>query len=184
MSQKICSVCGRAFEGTTSAKYCSEDCRMAAHRMAKREYNRAHREKITEQRHKREQDAREEAIRRRQEQIARAESLDNKIKACHAAGQTYAQAQAAETIEQFARVEVPEEFQKDHIETPEQPARRSLMASIFLSKDEREALIRIEAQAETLQEYFRREGTDGMDFPGVILGRILEQVKALLEADA
>lgn len=57
---------------------------------------------------------------------------------------------------------------------------------MFFSKEEREALIRIEAQVETLKAFFEVEGAStGQDYPTVILGRILEQVKGLMgEADA
>lgn len=55
---------------------------------------------------------------------------------------------------------------------------------MYLSSEEREALIRIEAQAETLQDFFRSIDGDTVDYPYVVLGRILEQIKALLEANA
>lgn len=76
---------------------------------------------------------------------------------------------------------MPEAFQVLTAETPERPARRK---KVYLSSEEREALIRIEAQAETLQDFFRSIDGDTVDYPYVVLGRILEQIKALLEANA
>lgn len=164
MKIKTCPVCGKEFESERGPrKFCSDEC----FRKARREYDRQIKRK------------RAEAIKSVPVTSERT-GVDEKLRSCHAAGQTYAQAQRAETIERFARVEVPEAFQVITAETPEQPAGRKVM---FFSKEEREALIRIEAQVEVLQDYFKTVD-DGMDYPGIVLGRILEQVKGLMsEAD-
>lgn len=159
---KTCPICGKEFEANTSRKFCSDEC----FRIGRRDYNRQY------------------DLKRKQAKVPTSEraGVDERLRSCHAAGQTYAQAQRAETIEKFARVEVPEAFQVITAETPEQPAGRKVM---FFSKEEREALIRIEAQVETLKAFFEVEGAStGQDYPMVILGRILEQVKGLMsEAD-
>lgn len=162
---KKCPVCGKEFEPNRgSRKYCSDEC----FRQYRREYDRLQKRKTYEKKLV------------TQSPAPVSSSVDKRLRSCHAAGQTYAQAQRAETIEKFARVEVPEAFMTQTVETPEQPAGRKVM---FFSKEEREALIRIEAQVEVLQDYFKTVD-DGMDYPGIVLGRILEQVKGLMgEAD-
>lgn len=167
MKTKICLVCGKEFEsGRGAKKFCSDEC----FRKHRREYNRLYEENRRQERALKEAPVTSEHT-----------GVDEKLRACHEAGQTYAEAQKAETIEKFARVEVPEAFMMQTVETPERPARRKKM---YLSSEEREALIRIEAQAETLQAFFRSIDGDKLDYPGVVLGRILEQIKTLLEANA
>ena len=164
---KKCPVCGKEFEPNRgSRKYCSDEC----FRQYRREYDRLQKRKTYEKKLV------------TQSPAPVSSSVDKRLRSCHVAGQTYAQAQRAETIEKFARVEVPEAFMTQTVETPEQPAGRKVM---FFSKEEREALIRIEAQVETLKAFFEVEGAStGQDYPTVILGRILEQVKGLMgEAD-
>lgn len=167
MKSKKCPVCGKEFEPNKgSRKYCSDEC----FRQYRREYDKQQKRKTYEKKLE------------SQSPPPGGSSVDKRLRSCHAAGKTYAQAQRAETIEKFARVEVPEAFQVITAETPEQPAGRKVM---FFSKEEREALIRIEAQVETLKAFFEVEGAStGQDYPTVILGRILEQVKGLMsEAD-
>lgn len=164
---KTCPVCGKEFETSRGArKFCSDEC----FKQYRKEYDRLQKRKTYEKKLE------------VQSPPQGGSSVDKRLRSCHAAGQTYAQAQRAETIEKFARVEVPEAFQVITAETPEQPAGRREM---FFSKEEREALIRIEAQVETLKAFFEVEGAStGQDYPTVILGRILEQVKGLMsEAD-
>lgn len=158
---KTCPVCGKEFETSRGArKFCSDEC----FRQYRREYDKLQKRKTYEKKLE------------VQSAAPVSSSVDKRLRSCHAAGQTYAQAQRAETIEKFARVEVPEAFQVIATETG-----RKVM---FFSKEEREALIRIEAQVEVLQEYFKTVD-DGIDYPGIVLGRILEQVKGLMgEADA
>ena len=172
---RTCLICGKEFEGSTSQKYCSAECKAAGIKRQKHEhylYTKALASGRTVEEVKAADEGREVPKR----------SLDKKLDELKASGKTYAQAQRAETIEKFARVEVPEAFQVITAETPEQPAGRGVM---FFSKEEREALIRIEAQVETLKAFFEVAGAStGQDYPTVILGRILEQVKGLMsEAD-
>ena len=196
---KICPVCGKEFETNRSRKFCSDEC----FKLSRRDYNRQY------------------DLKRKQAKAPTSEraGVDERLKSCHAAGQTYAEAQRAETIEKFARVEVPEAFQNITAETPEapkpltvymdpakitdedlskgglgghgptvciitpaepeQPAERRRMS--YLSKEQREALIKVETEAEILKEFFRSEGFDASEFPGNILERMAEQLKQLLE---
>lgn len=172
---RTCLICGKEFEGSTSQKYCSKECKAAGIKRQKHEhylYTKALASGRTVEEVKAADEGREIPKR----------SLDKKLDELKACGKTYAEAQRAETIENFARVEVPEAFMTQTVETPEQPAGRKEM---FFSKEEREALIRIEAQVETLKAFFEVEGAStGQNYPTVILGRILEQVKGLMsEAD-
>lgn len=181
-AEATCPVCGKTYTRVRTRKYCSDECRIKA--LSEQKHNYYVRMKAlalgkTEEEVRAEE--KKKALREAEclEQIVeRATKLDRKLEELHAAGQTYAEAQRAETIEKFARVEVPEAFQVLTAETPEKPAKEKIM---FLSREEREVLIRIQVQVETLQEYFKfeREAT-GMDYPGVVLGKVLEQVTQLL----
>lgn len=162
MKVKVCPVCGKEFKAERGQrKFCSDEC----FRKARREYDRQIKRKRAEA---------QKGVPVTSEHTG----VDEKLRSCHAAGQTYAQAQRAETIEKFARVEVPEAFMTQTAETPEKPAKEKIM---FLSREEREALIRIQVQVETLQEFFKCEGLEtGMDYPSTVLGRVLAQVTQLL----
>lgn len=174
--EHVCPICGQKFLDHGSKIYCSEECRDEAERQRRRNAREADPEKAKA-------DSRrwyEASKQKKAEETKNKVTLEGKLKGLRASGKTYAEAQRAETIEKFARVEVPEAFKELTAETPEQPARRR---KVFLSKEERDALVRIEAQVETLQAFFKAENSDYLDYPGVVLGRILEQVKGLLEAD-
>lgn len=99
---KTCPVCGKEFETSRGArKFCSDDC----FKQSRKEYDRLQKRKTYEKKLE------------VQSAAPVSSSVDKRLRSCHAAGQTYAQAQRAETIEKFARVEVPEAFQVITAET-------------------------------------------------------------------
>lgn len=169
----ICQGCGVEFQTMGRyAKFCP-DCRKMQSRRKKHDYYVRQRAMA--------QGKTEEEIRAEDEKVERlkanAGSLDSKLRECHANGQSYAEAQRAETIEAFARVTAPEPSE------PEAPAERS--RKMYLSAKEREALVKVQTEAEVLMEYFKAPEGDSLDYPGIILGRIAEQVGELLkEAEA
>ena len=44
--KKICAICGKEYEGNTSSKYCSEECRKVAIRKYVRKYQEKNKDKI------------------------------------------------------------------------------------------------------------------------------------------
>lgn len=131
---RTCLICGKEFEGSTSQKYCSKECKAAGIKRQKHEhylYTKALASGRTVEEVKAADEGREIPKR----------SLDKKLDELKASGQTYAEAQRTETIEKFARVEVLEAFMTQTAETPEKPAGRKMM---FFSKER--ALNDIEAR--------------------------------------
>lgn len=153
---KICQLCGREFEDySPRAKYCPE-CRTTAYRKKHKEYLTGYTPAP-------------------KEPEAPKKTLDDKLEELRANGQSYADAQRAETIEAFARVTPSEPSE------PAAPAERS--RKMYLSAKEREALVKVQVEAEILMEYFKAPESDVMDFPCIVLGRIAEQVGELLKED-
>ena len=221
--EATCPVCGKVYTKVGSRKYCSDECRIKALSEQKHNYYVRMRAlalgKTEEEVRADEKKKALDETERLEQLVERATKLDRKVAECHANGQSYAEVQRAETIEKFARVEVPEAFQNITAETPEapkpltvymdpakitdedlskgglgghgptvciitpaepeQPAERRRMS--YLSKEQREALIKVETEAEILKEFFRSEGFDASEFPGNILERMAEQLKQLLE---
>lgn len=97
---RTCLICGKAFEGSTSQKYCSKECKAAGIKRQKHEhylYTKALASGRTVEEVKAADEGREIPKR----------SLDKKLDELKASGKTYAEAQRAETIERWARVEIP-----------------------------------------------------------------------------
>ena len=163
---KICQLCGREFEDySPRAKYCPE-CRTTAYRKKHKEYLTGYTPAPKEP----------EAPKR---------TLDDKLEELRANGQSYADAQRAETIEVFARVTPSEPSEpREAIEPQEKPAAPAERSrKMYLSAKEREALVKVQVEAEILMEYFKAPESDVMEFPGIILGKIAEQVGELLKEE-
>lgn len=150
----VCPVCGKTFDTTASRKvYCSAACVKLA-------------------RLQREQPPKPEPEEVKEIFGDPLQGLDEKLAALHAAGTTYSQAQQADTIRQFARVEVPDAFR---IETPEQPV--MIVKEQSMTNEMKLELIKAQAKLEVLVEYFRG---DGIEFPGKVIGEVVAQLSELI----
>ena len=105
-SLRTCQICGKEFEGIGTAKYCSRKCKNKAISKQKHENYLAH--KALALGKTLEQVKAEDAGNPGSEEVKR--SLDAKLGELRVKGQTYAQAQKADTIEKFARIEIPDPF--------------------------------------------------------------------------
>lgn len=163
----VCLNCGQPFETTAArAVYCSPECRKAAMKSTKPK-------------------------RRKTEQAEPKKSLDEKLKELEANGTTYSQAQQAETIERFARVEVPdvhmaplESFAR--VDIPEAYIQKAEVPEILpveieratMNIETRIALIKAQAKLEVLLELFKTE--DGIDMPGKVIGEVIVLLSEIL----
>lgn len=140
---RTCLICGKEFEGSTSQKYCSTACKAAGIKRQKHEhylYTKALASGRTVEEVKAADEGREIPKR----------SLDKKLDELKASGKTYAEAQRAETIERWARIEVPagmevpspfEEPAKPAEDRPAtEPERRRNMSKHIMSSSVREFL--------------------------------------------
>ena len=176
----ICQGCGVEFQTMGRyAKFCP-DCRKMQSRRKKHDYYVRQRAMA--------QGKTEEEIRAEDEKAERlkanAGSLDSKLRECHDNGQSYAEAQRAETIEAFARVTAPEPSEpREAIESQEVPGAPEVPAgneaNMSMDPATKKALIRAQAKLEVLVEFFRAEGSDTIEFPGRVISEV---VAALSEA--
>lgn len=139
-AEATCPVCGKTYTRVGTRKYCSDECRIKA--LSEQKHNYYVRMKALAL-GKTEEEVRAEEKKKAlheaeclEQIVERATKLDRKLEELHANGQSYADAQKAETIKQFARVEIPEEFQGTtyagwSIETPEAPK----MLEVFVDPD-------------------------------------------------
>ena len=134
---RTCLICGKEFRGPTSQKYCSKECKAAGIKRQKHEhylYTKALASGRTVEEVKAADEGREIPKR----------SLDKKLDELKACGKTYAEAQRAETIERWARIEVPSPFEEPAKPAEDRPAtepeRRNRMSKHIMSSSVREFL--------------------------------------------
>lgn len=177
MKTFICHACGATFEAEGRyAKFCPE-CRKLQSKRKKHDYYVRQRAMA--------QGKTEEEIRAEDEKAERLKantgSLDSRLRECHAAGKSYAEAQRAETIEAFARVAPLEPSEPREAIEPQEVSEPPVESEANMSMDPatRKALIRAQAKLEVLVEFFRADGSDTIEFPGRVISEV---VAALSEA--
>lgn len=176
---RTCLICGKEFEGSTSQKYCSKECKAAGIKRQKHEhylYTKALASGRTVEEVKAADEGREIPKR----------SLDKKLDELKASGKTYAEAQRAETIERWARIEIPagievpspfEEPAKPAEDRPAtEPERRNRMSKHIMSSSVREFLAELKGALTVI--------ASNDDVFGQTIAAYAERVEEILKEEA
>lgn len=172
---RTCLICGKEFEGSTSQKYCSKECKAAGIKRQKHEhylYTKALASGRTVEEAKA-ADAGREIPKR---------SLDKKLDELKASGKTYAEAQRAETIERWARVEIPARmeapnpFEEAEDRPATEPERRSRMSKHIMSSSVREFLAELKGALTVI--------ASNDDVFGQTIAAYAEKVEEILKEEA
>lgn len=165
---RTCLICGKEFEGSTSQKYCSRECKAIGIKRQKHEHY-LHTKALASGRTVEEVKAADEG-----RKIPK-RSLDKKLDELKASGKTYAEAQRAETIERWARIEVPSPFEAEDRPATE-PERRNKMSKHIMSSSVREFLAELKGALTVI--------ASNDDVFGQTIAAYAERVEEILKEEA
>ena len=171
--EHVCPICGQKFLGHGSKIYCSDECKAAGIKRQKHEhylYTKALASGRTVEEVKAADEGREIPKR----------SLDKKLDELKASGKTYAEAQRAETIERWARIEVPSPFEKPVEPAEDRPAtepeRRRNVSKHIMSSSVREFLAELKGALTVI--------ASNDDVFGQAIAAYAERVEEILKEEA
>lgn len=179
--EHVCPICGQKFLGHGSKIYCSDECKDEAYRQQRRAARAANPEKAKA-------DSRrwyEASKQKKAEEAKNKVTLEDKLKGLRASGKTYAEAQRAETIERWARVEIPAGMEvPDPFEEPGKPAdrpatepeRRNRMSKHIMSSSVREFLAELKGALTVI--------ASNDDVFGQTIAAYAERVEEILKEEA
>lgn len=180
--EHVCPICGQKFLGHGSKIYCSDECKDEAYRQQRRAARAANPEKAKA-------DSRrwyEASKQKKAEEAKNKVTLEDKLKGLRASGKTYAEAQRAETIERWARVEIPagmevpnpfEELAKPAEDRPAtEPERRRNMSKHIMSSSVREFLAELKGALTVI--------ASNDDVFGQTIAAYAERVEEILKEEA
>lgn len=180
--EHVCPICGQKFLGHGSKIYCSDECKDEAYRQRRRAARAANPEKAKA-------DSRrwyEASKQKKAEEAKNKVTLEDKLKGLRASGKTYAEAQRAETIERWARVEipagmeVPSPFEKPAKPAEDRPAtepeRRRNMSKHIMSSSVREFLAELKGALTVI--------ASNDDVFGQAIAAYAERVEEILKEEA
>ena len=180
--EHVCPICGQKFLGHGSKIYCSDECKDEAYRLQRRAARAANPEKAKA-------DSRrwyEAPKQKKAEEAKNKVTLEDKLKDLKASGKTYAEAQRAETIERWARVEIPagmeasspfEESAKPAEDRPAtEPERRRNMSKHIMSSSVREFLAELKGALTVI--------ASNDDVFGQTIAAYAERVEEILKEEA
>lgn len=180
--EHVCPICGQKFLGHGSKIYCSDECKDEAYRLQRRAARAANPEKAKA-------DSRrwyEASKQKKAEEAKNKVTLEDKLKDLRASGKTYAEAQRAETIERWARVEipagmeVPNPFEEPATPAEDRPAtepeRRNRMSKHIMSSSVREFLAELKGALTVI--------ASNDDVFGQTIAAYAERVEEILKEEA